>query len=347
MAAANRLLGLDALRMLLALGVLFYHYLWSGPTKGVLPIEPVELLFYGRYAVPVFFIISGFVIARSMARRNWYGFAVARIARLYPSLLFCATVTFVVLLLGNKPTMDTIMVYLGAISFFGIGFDHGQIDGSYWTLVYEWRFYAIVVLLMAVGASRVLPLLITAFSFAGLIVELGGVQEIGYLVPLYPYASFFAIGVLVALGISSGWKPWIHGLIAFNIVAAGFALPGSIQDILVDHVVHQSVWEGLIIAAVALMIFAIFYHLPIPDRLAGFVQLCGAMSYPLYLVHQVFGYRIIRKLHDFDVPPMLGVLAAVCACCAVAWVAARLVEPRLTPVLKTALTVERPIRRPA
>ncbi|MEM8658525.1 MAG: acyltransferase, partial [Pseudomonadota bacterium] len=280
-------------------------------------------------------------------RRDWYSFSVARIARLYPALLVCATVTFMALLASNKSFENAVSVYLGAISFFGIGFGNGQIDGSYWTLVYEWRFYAIVALLMAIGASRVLPLLISALSLAGFLVEVGGISEMAIYIPLYPYAPFFAIGVLAALGLSAGWRPWIVGLIAFNVVSAGVALPGTIQEILIDHVTQQSVFEGLVIAAVALVIFAAFYVLTIPDSLASFVRLCGAMSYPLYLVHQVVGYRIIRLSDNLGITPELGVVLAVVFCTGVAWVAAKLVEPRLTPVISNALTPQRQQRRPA
>ena len=44
---------------------------------------------YGFLGVPVFFIISGFVIAYSAEGRTPVGFAIARFSRIYPTFLFC------------------------------------------------------------------------------------------------------------------------------------------------------------------------------------------------------------------------------------------------------------------
>jgi peptidoglycan/LPS O-acetylase OafA/YrhL len=47
---------------------------------------------YGFLGVPIFFIISGYVIAYS-AERTAAAFAIARVSRIYPTFLFCMTLT--------------------------------------------------------------------------------------------------------------------------------------------------------------------------------------------------------------------------------------------------------------
>jgi peptidoglycan/LPS O-acetylase OafA/YrhL len=57
---------------------------------------------YGFLGVPIFFTISGFVIAYSAEGRTPVGFAIARFSRIYPTFLFCMTLTFAtILLLGG------------------------------------------------------------------------------------------------------------------------------------------------------------------------------------------------------------------------------------------------------
>jgi peptidoglycan/LPS O-acetylase OafA/YrhL len=51
---------------------------------------------YGFLGVPVFFAISGFVIAYSAEGRTPVGFAIARFSRIYPTFVLCMTLTFAV-----------------------------------------------------------------------------------------------------------------------------------------------------------------------------------------------------------------------------------------------------------
>jgi peptidoglycan/LPS O-acetylase OafA/YrhL len=53
--------------------------------------------------VPAFFVISGFVIAYSAEGRTAVGFAIARFSRIYPTFVFCMTLTFLALLMWGPP----------------------------------------------------------------------------------------------------------------------------------------------------------------------------------------------------------------------------------------------------
>jgi peptidoglycan/LPS O-acetylase OafA/YrhL len=62
---------------------------------------------YGFLGVPVFFIISGFVIAFSAEGRTPREFAIARFTRIYPTFLLCMTLTFLALLAFGAPAFET------------------------------------------------------------------------------------------------------------------------------------------------------------------------------------------------------------------------------------------------
>lgn len=100
-----RLLELDGLRCLAIMSVVFYHY-YSGfanpphspsiyPYGSVLAnIFPFK---YGYFGVQLFFVISGFVIALTLNKcRNFTEFFVRRMARLWPTMLICSVLTFLV-----------------------------------------------------------------------------------------------------------------------------------------------------------------------------------------------------------------------------------------------------------
>lgn len=330
----TRLLGLDLLRMILAMAIVVYHYTWSGTAKGIVPDIGPDYLFYGRYAVPVFFIVSGFVIARTMAGRSWRAFLIARFVRLYPALIFCATVTFAVLLIGGAPIDLSLTRYFVALSFIGIGFDMPLIDPSYWTLVYEWRFYALAAVLILLGRAGWLLWLMTTFSVAGAISVVAGWRDLQEYIPFFMYAPFFAVGVIAAAMSAPTFRSTGAALIGLNLIAAIVMLPETIQTFLLDDVARQSVLECTVIVVGSAGLFIAFLTLPIPSPLAGFVRVCGAMSYPLYLVHQVVGYKVIRLLLRQDVPTIWAIIGAIAVSLVIAWVAAEIVERRMTPWLR-------------
>src|SRR5688500_9728869 len=91
----GRLPGIDLLRIVAALWVLFFHYLYLFPANGRLPgalaADPVQgVAAHGYLGVELFFVISGFVITLSAEGRTRAEFAVARAIRLWPAFVLCA-----------------------------------------------------------------------------------------------------------------------------------------------------------------------------------------------------------------------------------------------------------------
>ncbi len=106
----SRFLTLELLRFMLSLTVLFYHYYYFGPRTGAVAVKPSNLfvLSFGLFAVEAFFIISGFVITISAAKKTALQFAAARFVRLGPVLLIGSTITFVVLKSYALPPLPTL-----------------------------------------------------------------------------------------------------------------------------------------------------------------------------------------------------------------------------------------------
>jgi peptidoglycan/LPS O-acetylase OafA/YrhL len=123
----------------------------------------------GAFAVDVFFVISGFLVAASVQRHPWREFLLARALRLYPALIVCVALTVVVLgpLLTTAPEYwsdPRTWRYLWAnatlwrAEFWLPGvfetLPRTAINGSLWTLPIEGRLYLALFLAALLGMLR-------------------------------------------------------------------------------------------------------------------------------------------------------------------------------------------------
>lgn len=110
----------------------------------------------GAFAVDVFFVISGFLVAASLQRNHWRDFLRARALRIYPALVVCIVLTVFVLgplastapdYVSNPATWRYLWsnATLWRAEFFLPGvFDtlpRTAVNGSLWTLPIEGRLY--------------------------------------------------------------------------------------------------------------------------------------------------------------------------------------------------------------
>ncbi|WGH78025.1 acyltransferase family protein [Jannaschia ovalis] len=178
---------LNLIRLLAALAVLFSHA-WP-IARGPDALPPVAALWgtsLATMAVTVFFVLSGFLIAGSWARRpDAAAFLAARIARLFPALAVVVLLTAFGLgpVMTDMPLADyvtdpatwTYPLRNLSLAFLqyplpGVLMDApypGAVNGSLWTLVHEVACYGAVLalgLLGLVGDRRRLTVALTVFA---------------------------------------------------------------------------------------------------------------------------------------------------------------------------------------
>lgn len=288
--------GLDGLRFVLAAAILVYHYLFYGPNSGHVPgAAGSEHIFWLRFAVPVFFVISGFVIFYSMNGKTAGGFLFARALRLWPALAVCACVTFGAAAVSGQMQGEDVGLWLRAIALLPLAETGSYLDESLWSLTYEIRFYALIAVLMALGFARSAVWIMTALGVVWMVGCLIGASYISWLTA--EYTGLFGLGMALALSEEDRRsRVWI--MLGANFVVAWFGtgLVVARDDMLPSYVggAQGAFVAGLaiVLAAGAMVKWASVVRVPV-----GWVTVMsalGAVSYPLYLLHQRLGYMLLE-----------------------------------------------------
>ncbi len=297
--ANTRLAELDALRGIAALAVVVFHYTVKAPE--ILPhVVTVEYGFpIGNYGVQLFFAISGFVIFMTLERtKSSADFAFARFTRLFPAYWAAILVTTAALyLLGASELAKTSGVIATNFTMLQ-GFIYvPAVDGVYWSLTVELAFYLCMwALWRARALDKIEAILCLWIPLRFVWVMFPVLPSLGSKLLLVDHIAFFAIGIAayrVRMGMRR-WRDQVPMLLSGLITVA--MLDGS--DTALVYCGTAAIFAALIAGRTG------FLNAPVLVWL-------GALSYPLYLVHQNIGYALIAALEGAGVPPLAAALAAL------------------------------------
>jgi peptidoglycan/LPS O-acetylase OafA/YrhL len=151
MKSTNRLLELDYLRGIAALSVVLFHYTF-GYDNGLHEISTDKFYFkYGNYGVHLFFLISGYVIFKTLKKvETPLDFIVSRFSRLYPTYWAAILFSLVFVNIFSNPSgyqNVSFTQFFFNLSMVQHYFKIKDIDGAYWTLAIELEFYIIMFIL--------------------------------------------------------------------------------------------------------------------------------------------------------------------------------------------------------
>ncbi len=349
-----RLYALDGLRFLAAAGVVLYHFtarwsqVWGDDPGHVFPgLGHVSMYF--SLGPELFFVISGFVILMTAWGRDVPHVVASRVARLYPGYWIAVIATSVLLLWvwpgGKNITAGESLVNLTMLQSL-VGVRH--VDGVYWTLWVELRFYLLMIALVAWGITRRRLLWFCALwpLAAQVVFELNGPHLLATVL-LDKYAPYFAGGMLLYLLHRDGHAkaPWL--LLSLNVaLALRNNVPWQMHALTANTVFAPNPWVlGLLtagcFAAVGLVALTRVQHL----RWAWLVPL-GALTYPLYLIHEYWGWWAIAQLAP-HANRWVVLAAAIALAVALAW-GLHQVEKRVGPPMRRGIEAGlRRLRRPA
>jgi peptidoglycan/LPS O-acetylase OafA/YrhL len=310
---SSRLHELDLLRFLAALSVVLYHYTYRDFMAGAYsPLQFVALghfTKYGYLGVALFFIISGYVVLRSAVGKTVRQFFIARATRLYPAFWAACTLTFLVKRLwGQGPADAHMSVYLQA-GFHQYAYNMTMLfdfintlslDGVYWSLTIELTFYFLISLLLAGGRLlERLDLFLTLWIGYVTLDSLGIMAKSTLLTALLvpKYAPYFIAGMLFYLL----QQPHGHTWRRYCLLAASYllALWAGMQEARELTIFFHDPISSLVAGSIITSFFGLFFLLI--QRKSSLQQLgwlpgLGALTYPLYLVHNDIGCIAFHRL---------------------------------------------------
>lgn len=285
----NRFYILDIMRFLAALAVVIYHYsIYFDGAEGLL----IKASKYGYLGVDFFFLLSGFVIMASAQNRTAFKFIFARSLRIYPAFLVCLLLTVLTIKYIGGHAIPPI-VWLSNATILNDYLGISNIDGVYWTLQAELKFYGCVFLLILFGFFKCWRIWLAIWlAMAILYYFYSQPFFMGWFISPN-YSFYFIAGVCANLLFEVDKSIFIklYFLISsvFGVVVVGEQVGNFIPNPSVENVVFARV--------IAALFFLFFYsiasgHFNIKQPHWWWAYL-GATSYPLYLLHNAMGKTFV------------------------------------------------------
>jgi peptidoglycan/LPS O-acetylase OafA/YrhL len=287
---------IDGLRFVAIASVVGFHiyeYLFSRGSIGPLGIIGTTLL-HGNRGVPLFFVISGFILGRPFAAHYLCGlpapklkeFYWRRLTRLEPPYLLAIIAVFV-----GLATFSSARGFLHLLA--SLIYSHNLIYGApnpfyglAWSLEIEFQFYFLIPLLTTV---YVLPrvyrrVLMFALMFSGSFHLL--TTPARFNLSIFGWIQCFAAGLLLADIYTDGWNPkqhWSFDLLSVALWPAVFLMTDT------------AAWAALPCFVFVLYVSAFRSYCFRKIFTFSAISTIGGMCYTIYLVH----YPIISLVGRF------------------------------------------------
>jgi peptidoglycan/LPS O-acetylase OafA/YrhL len=323
----------DLIRLLAALQVVILHGLGHLRVPVTPWLENTRYVLIGFPGVPVFFLISGFLIA--MSYENSPGLKVylrKRCLRIYPGLWSSFALTLLLLAVFGFLGVATLRLpsfwgwVLGQLSFvqfytpgFLRGFGVGAPNGSLWTISVEIQFYLLIPLLLGgmtylVGAAaRTLMLLALGiaswFAFGYLKTAPETFLMKVAAVSILPYFFNFLIGILFYCNFHLLY-PWVKGKIwLWLALYAGYTLYFARHLHLFHTPFDPNPYSLVALLLLAFAIFSLAFSYPwLSEKLLRGVD----VSYGVYIYHMLVINSLIELGYTGRVSyALLAILASL------------------------------------
>jgi peptidoglycan/LPS O-acetylase OafA/YrhL len=305
----NRIAYLDGLRAIAILTVIMFHYYYNFPKNvNVLYGKDIgELIFikYGKLGVMLFFSISGFVITQTLhSSASPKHFISKRFSRLFPAMLLCSMLTYTVSFILPTTYTSNAYSFLPSLTFiepkvFNLIFRTEKfewMDGAYWSLFTEVRFYTISALIYFISKHN----FYRNFLYFALIT--------GFIFPLVIFLKLNQLRIALSFFLIADQLPWfVFGIGCYclhnnqNKKAMSYSLVSLFSMVFYAIAVYYNPcfpFDSLATIVGMLGIFLLVYLVIKINIIRNVLSLppltqIGVASYSLYLLHQNIGQKLI------------------------------------------------------
>jgi peptidoglycan/LPS O-acetylase OafA/YrhL len=212
----------------------------------------------------------------------------------------------------------------------GSGVD--SVDGVYWTLWSELRFYLLFLAVVATGLTyRKVVVFCCAWGAAAMLAPAADLPLLT-LVANPDGAWFFIAGLALYLMHRFG-----QDLLLWGVLAMAWLMGQRQLGVRIDDFEHVSGWRGSVVIFTAFLLTMVAIALGATDRLRWkWLATAGSLTYPLYLLHYVAGTTVISRLQG-TMDARLLVALVIAGFLLLSWAVHRFVEAPVARVLKRGL----------
>ncbi|MBK8417137.1 MAG: acyltransferase [Bacteroidetes bacterium] len=295
---------IESLRGVASLGVVMYHF--ANSTLPTIKPNPIGAYFeWAKLGIPMFFIISAFIIPYSMYSSGYTlkdagKFMAKRMARIGPpaylAIILMAVINYGALMMNGKPIEGmtwpgaAIGTILANLFFSYTLFGTGMYIEVYWTLEIEFQFYLFIALF--------LPLIIKNASKPLVLSTILGLLSMTYLIHndtvlFFRDNSFFILGLLLFL-----YK--------MKLIERNYFVYAMLTGILLCYL-----QQGVYGAAGSLIALLAIAFVRFKNSITDFL---GTISFSLYITHHFSGVvaeYLLRNITGYDVSDPLKVILLI------------------------------------
>lgn len=340
----TRIKHLDGMRGLAILLVIGFHAWarWPEYLGYVSFTKDFPLFAWGYLGVPLFFMISGFVIFMTLDKsKSFINFMFKRWLRLFPAMLIVTLLIFATASLFSERPLGVphpanaipgltfispeILQYLTGVAF-------KPLEGSFWSLYVEAAFYIFIgAVYFTLGRKYCLPsLLVPMFLVAGASAfKMIGHPAIADFISKFGFIhySWFMIGCLVYERLHRRDAKFHYALVLVAVL------------INFSYYIKNNGYIVILPLLLMLALFIVSFYSRLVERLLSgkFLTLTGFISYTIYLLHENMLIATLRKLErhiSSDYVMVFMPIAVVAALYLVAWLITKYIEPAVRDTLR-------------
>jgi peptidoglycan/LPS O-acetylase OafA/YrhL len=343
-----RIQHVDGLRGIAIIWVVLYHSYSRWPQKldFISVTQQIPFFKYGYLGVPLFFMISGFVIFMTLDKsRSLIHFITKRWLRLFPAMLIATILVYSSSSFfherpaGNPSIIDTVpgllfispelIHYLSGIHIYSL-------EGAFWSLYVEVVFYFFIgIIYFKFGRDYCIPALFLALMLSYISFAL---SKIGISTPYelttmlgFVHFSWFIIGCVTYEYIQKNTNKTLYIIFIISVILS------ILRTLYIDEL---SVILFLFSSSTILLFLSSFFSQKVKYLISNkFLLAFGFISYPLYLIHENALISILVKLERLYLPEYILIASPIFVITLlyiVSFIIAKYLEPKLRSVIEKA-----------
>jgi len=332
---------LDLLRFIAALAVVFYHYTFVHTVSfSEIASYPVlgDIFKYGYMGVELFFMISGFVILMTTVNKSPVEFVISRISRLYPAfwvalLITTLSIVFFVVDDSKEISLSRFLINLSMVPEY-INID--SIDPVYWTLQVEIKFYFWMFVIVLMNKLANIESFLSVWILISILDAFQFTHGLSRLLFIPEWAPYFCAGALFFIVKT-------QGLSTKRVLLLFLAYLLSIHYAIVEGQLKASHFESdfspivvTILITALYLLFIWFINRNKDYQKSRNMLFLGALTYPLYLIHNVLGEIIFTHLAQ-DINQYTLLISVIVLMLIISFVISYFIEPKISKLMKSAL----------